>query len=147
MIKRHIWTIWTPMSSVLKKVDRLNLSLSLLKWSIFAESGLSRSNCLRLLGTCWMLHWCFGVTGLVFCWWNTGRQEVFQCTLSISGLFFSKVLPIVTPYHGLTGKVWSVFCELNSMMDAFFSYLERYIMVCKIALYWEYSISKVSHLV
>ena len=29
MIKRHIWTIWTPMSSVLKKVDKLNLSLSL----------------------------------------------------------------------------------------------------------------------
>ena len=30
MIKRLIWTIWTPMSSVLKKADKLNLSLSLL---------------------------------------------------------------------------------------------------------------------
>ena len=29
MIKRLIWTIWTPMSSVLKKADKLNLSLSL----------------------------------------------------------------------------------------------------------------------
>ena len=28
MIKRFIWTIWTPMSSVLKKADKLNLSLS-----------------------------------------------------------------------------------------------------------------------
>ena len=28
MIKRLIWTIWTPMSSVLKKADKLNLSLS-----------------------------------------------------------------------------------------------------------------------
>ena len=27
MIKRLIWTIWTPMSSVLKKADKLNLSL------------------------------------------------------------------------------------------------------------------------
>ena len=31
MIKRLIWTIWTPMSSVLKKADKLNLSLSLLE--------------------------------------------------------------------------------------------------------------------
>ena len=30
MIKRLIWTKWTPMSSVLKKADKLNLSLSLL---------------------------------------------------------------------------------------------------------------------
>ena len=29
MIKRLIWTIWTSMSSVLKKADKLNLSLSL----------------------------------------------------------------------------------------------------------------------
>ena len=29
MIKRLIWTIWTLMSSVLKKADKLNLSLSL----------------------------------------------------------------------------------------------------------------------
>ena len=29
MIKWLIWTIWTPMSSVLKKADKLNLSLSL----------------------------------------------------------------------------------------------------------------------
>ena len=29
MIKRLIWTTWTPMSSVLKKADKLNLSLSL----------------------------------------------------------------------------------------------------------------------
>ena len=29
MIKRLIWTIWTPMSSVLKKADKLNLSFSL----------------------------------------------------------------------------------------------------------------------
>ena len=29
MIKRLIWTIWTTMSSVLKKADKLNLSLSL----------------------------------------------------------------------------------------------------------------------
>ena len=29
MIKQLIWTIWTPMSSVLKKADKLNLSLSL----------------------------------------------------------------------------------------------------------------------
>ena len=29
LIKRLIWTIWTPMSSVLKKADKLNLSLSL----------------------------------------------------------------------------------------------------------------------
>ena len=29
MIKRLIWTIWTPISSVLKKADELNLSLSL----------------------------------------------------------------------------------------------------------------------
>ena len=29
MIKRLIWTIWTPMSSVLKKADKPNLSLSL----------------------------------------------------------------------------------------------------------------------
>ena len=29
MIKRLIWTIWTPVSSVLKKADKLNLSLSL----------------------------------------------------------------------------------------------------------------------
>ena len=28
MIARLIWTIWTPMSSVLKKADKLNLSLS-----------------------------------------------------------------------------------------------------------------------
>ena len=28
MIKRLIWTIWTPMSSVLKKADKLHLSLS-----------------------------------------------------------------------------------------------------------------------
>ena len=32
MIKRLIWTIWTPMSSVLKKADKLNLSLSLLEY-------------------------------------------------------------------------------------------------------------------
>ena len=30
MIKRLIWTIWTLMSSVLKKADKLNLSLSLM---------------------------------------------------------------------------------------------------------------------
>ena len=29
MIKRLMWTIWTPMPSVLKKADKLNLSLSL----------------------------------------------------------------------------------------------------------------------
>ena len=29
MITRLIWTIWTPMSSVLKRADKLNLSLSL----------------------------------------------------------------------------------------------------------------------
>ena len=29
MIKQLIWTIWTPVSSVLKKADKLNLSLSL----------------------------------------------------------------------------------------------------------------------
>ena len=29
MIKRLVWIIWTPMSSVLKKADKLNLSLSL----------------------------------------------------------------------------------------------------------------------
>ena len=41
MIKRLIWTIWTPMSSVLKKADKLNLSLSLslfcyIKWNILS---------------------------------------------------------------------------------------------------------------
>ena len=35
MIKRLIWTIWTPMSSVLKKADKLNLSLSLLHLKFF----------------------------------------------------------------------------------------------------------------
>ena len=35
MIKRLIWTIWTPMSSVLKKADKLNLSLSLSQWGIW----------------------------------------------------------------------------------------------------------------
>ena len=34
MIKRLIWTIWTPMSFVLKKADKLNLSLSALPQSI-----------------------------------------------------------------------------------------------------------------
>ena len=38
MIKRLIWTIWTPMSSVLKKADKLNLSLSLRNcWSDWSE--------------------------------------------------------------------------------------------------------------
>ena len=30
MIKRLIWTIWIPMSSVLRKADKLNLSLSVI---------------------------------------------------------------------------------------------------------------------
>ena len=33
MIKWLIWTIWTPMSSVLKKADKLNLSLSCFTWN------------------------------------------------------------------------------------------------------------------
>ena len=32
MITRIIWTIWTPMSSVPQKADKLNLSLSFLYW-------------------------------------------------------------------------------------------------------------------
>ena len=32
MIKRLIWTIWTPMSSVLKKADKLNLSHLSVVW-------------------------------------------------------------------------------------------------------------------
>ena len=38
MIKRLIWTIWTPMSSVLKKANKLNLSLSLrCSWPIMIQ--------------------------------------------------------------------------------------------------------------
>ena len=41
MIKRLIWTIWTMMSSVLKKADKLNLSLSFfVDWN------------------CWKVTWC-----------------------------------------------------------------------------------------
>ena len=39
MIKRLIWTIWTPMSSVPQKADKLNLSLSKNYW-ILASIGL-----------------------------------------------------------------------------------------------------------
>ena len=40
MIKWLIWTIWTPVSSVLKKVDKLNLSLSLLPHCWFSLANL-----------------------------------------------------------------------------------------------------------
>ena len=39
MIKRLIWTIWTPMSSVLKKADKLNLSLSLMLLALCAGNS------------------------------------------------------------------------------------------------------------
>ena len=48
MIKRLIWTIWTPMSSVLKKADKLNLSLSLsIRWNLGIFS---------LVATVWKQH-------------------------------------------------------------------------------------------
>ena len=42
MIKWLIWTIWTPMSSVLKKADKLNLSLS--PYSYFLSGNKYRKN-------------------------------------------------------------------------------------------------------
>ena len=39
MITRLIWTIWTPMSSVPKKADKLNLSLSLMQCSCFFSAN------------------------------------------------------------------------------------------------------------
>ena len=50
MIKRLIWTIWTPMSSVLKKADKLNLSLSLSfkKMHLKMSSGKWQPFCLGL---------------------------------------------------------------------------------------------------
>ena len=42
MIKQLIWTIWTPLSSVLKTADKLNLSLSHQKsWHLLCKIGSS----------------------------------------------------------------------------------------------------------
>ena len=51
MIKRLIWTIWTPMSSVLKTADKLNLSLSLLMTVSLTAIWLLFPN-LYLMDTC-----------------------------------------------------------------------------------------------
>ena len=61
MIKRLIWTIWTLMSSVLKKADKLNLSLSLyrisagsrhlitLQWHNNEHDGICNHQCIDCL--------------------------------------------------------------------------------------------------
>ena len=59
-----------------------------------------------------MLHWCSGVDGLVFCWWNTGRQGVFGCILNISKLL-SKVISIDIPYLTHAGEIWDVRSEVH----------------------------------
>ena len=44
MIKRLIWTIWTALSSVPKKADKLNLTLSLWLWvSIYTNQPYQRA--------------------------------------------------------------------------------------------------------
>ena len=48
MIKWLIWTIWTLMSSVLKKADKLNLSLSLSLWPLGDLDGLLKMQSLIL---------------------------------------------------------------------------------------------------
>ena len=57
MITRLIWTIWTPMSSVPKKADKLNLSLSL---SLSGGRGVVcwKSNCwiVRFYFCCWPIR-------------------------------------------------------------------------------------------
>ena len=77
MIKRLIWTIWTPMSSVLKKADKLNLSLSLssssswlFKWAPSLRIGCAeRHSCtVRVIHPA---HW----KGMEFC---LNKKEIWE---------------------------------------------------------------------
>ena len=64
MITQLIWTIWTPMSSVPKKADKLNLSLSL----FLLLNGACIKELFLVLGTpCvhplqWRHHECYGIS-------------------------------------------------------------------------------------
>ena len=63
MIKRLMWTIWTPISSVLKKADKLNLSLYLsvvVAPVIYKEPWYNKQFGLRKLGSrSWWCIWNF----------------------------------------------------------------------------------------
>ena len=69
MIKRLIWTIWTPMSSVLKKADKLNLSLSLsVVWTLFYKEP--EPNC----------TWNYIMACIFLCL----KRSWYRCTLALS---------------------------------------------------------------
>ena len=96
MIKRLIWTIWTPMSSVLKKADKLNLSLSpwLLKSPVHQQTWhwLCRTDHIYFhsrdfFKVKFWKSWFSGILGLVDVKWNGSKSVVYRamwpCSLTI----------------------------------------------------------------
>ena len=72
MIKGLIWTIWTTMSSVLKKADKLNLSLSL------SLSATSNNKVIKLT------IFYFGESYLLLTHWGRDKiAAIFQTTFQM----------------------------------------------------------------
>ena len=102
MIKLLIWTIWTLMSSVLKKADKLNLSLSLVACSVLSHY-LSQCRvifdwtCWNKLNAIWIKNFCsrkciwkcfYKMWVILFrphCVNSSRLNEVFMCNLAIIG--------------------------------------------------------------
>ena len=99
MIKRLIWTIWTLMSSVLKKADKLNLSLSL-----------SLSPYLYLIYMEFLLlKWEF-VVKEIWQWWHRFSSDYLGSTTSFWNRHHIRKHNFIlksTPYLGSTTSFWN----------------------------------------
>ena len=101
MIKRLIWTIWTPMSSVLKKADKLNLSLSLslppessshMIFSIYCTASDSLLNCPKHTLAAPALIAPHNITPMTDILWHPPRAISYNSALSWKSLCLTSVI-------------------------------------------------------
>ena len=97
-IKRLIWTIWTPMSSVLKKADKLNLSLSLslmIEWTVY----------LRLFYPYYMVH-------AIFVFYCRPYNTLYLCPMLLSFVSWWKWSNILFYFYAEGGELsWRWLCR------------------------------------
>ena len=128
MIKRLIWTVWTLMSSVLKKADKLNLSLSCIEkcniWVIYyfilsySVTGCWRDSLLVVeLTACWLSSWqpagCLAdsllVVKLTACWLSSWQPAGCQA----DSLLVVRLTACCIIANFLCNKLAQILCDTN----------------------------------
>ena len=123
MIKRLIWTIWTPMSSVLKKADKLNLSLSLSLNRSLSSRRKSFNHMWSIAAEKWK-----NIYKSFQCFQKSIQYDLFTCTYSFvyscwgilacgSGTFMTTQSPV--PVMSMWPQTKLMFSVCVSLLDSF----------------------------